>query len=201
MALSYNEVKGDLIKLALQGKFDVIAHGANCRSTMGAGIAVSMAKTFGCNNFPLELIGPDIRKLGNIDYKAFINEGDKAVCVDDIKEVNQHVIYVVNAYTQNMYGKNHKDGKSAPVDYEAITMCMRKMNVVFKGLHIGLPLIGAGLAGGNWNKINEIIKTELSDCHITIVLYGKQNECTFTGDKDEECWKSLGRCIICKWYK
>ena len=35
-------IKGDLIKLALQGEFDVIVHGCNCFCTMGAGIAKSI---------------------------------------------------------------------------------------------------------------------------------------------------------------
>lgn len=162
--LSYNEVNGDLIKLALEGNFDVIVHGCNCRSTMGAGIAVDMAKTFGCDKFPMELQGPSILKLGNIDFKSF----PRGTYKYDYTE-----LYVVNAYTQNMYGKNHMDGITAPVDYEAITLCMRKMNVEFRGKHIGLPLIGAGLAGGDWEKIKNIIKTELSNCHITIVIYKK----------------------------
>jgi ribonucleoside-diphosphate reductase beta chain len=42
-----NYTDGDLITLAKAGKFDVIAHGCNCHSTMGAGIAPQMAKAFG----------------------------------------------------------------------------------------------------------------------------------------------------------
>ena len=34
-------IKGDLIKLAQKGKFDIIAHGCNCFCTMGAGIAIA----------------------------------------------------------------------------------------------------------------------------------------------------------------
>jgi hypothetical protein len=30
---------GDLLKLAIEGRFDVIVHGANCQCVMGAGIA------------------------------------------------------------------------------------------------------------------------------------------------------------------
>jgi O-acetyl-ADP-ribose deacetylase (regulator of RNase III) len=48
---------------------------------------------------------------------------------------------------------------------------MRKMNAIFKGKHIGLPLIGAGLAGGDWEVIKNIIQTELADCNVTIVHY------------------------------
>jgi O-acetyl-ADP-ribose deacetylase (regulator of RNase III) len=220
--LSYNEVNGDLIELAKKGNFDVIAHGCNCRSVMKSGIAVQMAKTFGCNKFPMECTGPSIQKLANIDFKTFVLGSNGAMW--DIDNANNRdndpELCVVNAYTQNMYGKNHLDGITAPVDYEAITLCMRKMNVAFKGKHIGLPLIGAGLAGGDWEKIKNIIKTELSNCHITIVIYDKRQngnikpevrqakplvdkfrhlECRAT-NKEAECWKVLGRCVICEHY-
>ena len=33
-------VKGDLIKLALEGKFDLITHGCNSQCVMGKGIAL-----------------------------------------------------------------------------------------------------------------------------------------------------------------
>ena len=171
--LSYTEVNGDLIKLAKEGKFDVIAHGCNCRSVMKSGIAVSMAKTFGCDKFPMELQGPSIQKLANIEFKCYVVGSNGAIWAieDGSNQLNEPELYVVNAYTQNMYGRNHPGGKHAPIDYEAVRICMRKMNVIFKGMKIGLPKIGAGLAGGEWHIIRNIIKTELTDCHITIVIY------------------------------
>ncbi len=39
-------IKGDLIKLALDGKFDVIIHGCNCYCTMGAGFAKAIQAEF-----------------------------------------------------------------------------------------------------------------------------------------------------------
>ena len=41
---------------------------------------------------------------------------------------------------------------------------------MFSGKHIGLPKIGAGLAGGDWNIIKKIIQTELKDCKVTVVI-------------------------------
>ena len=198
MKARYNEVTGNLITLAKKGEFDVIAHGCNCFCTMGAGIAPHMAREFGCDDFELERTESsdwddqgyehitktknrgDINKLGNIDYEhkylwfkhpAVTEPGiaypmnSKTKGQPDVKD-----LIVVNAYTQYNYGANHKDGVAKPVDYEAITMCMRKMNVAFKGKHIGLPKIGAGLAGGDWDRIKKIIQTELIDCKVTIVI-------------------------------
>ena len=48
------------------------------------------------------------------------------------------------------------------------------MNHIFKGKHIGLPKIGSHLAGGDWEIIKDIIKEELKDCKITIVIYNQQ---------------------------
>ena len=40
-----NVIKRDLIKLALDGRFDVIVHGCNCQYAMGVGIAKSIKET------------------------------------------------------------------------------------------------------------------------------------------------------------
>jgi O-acetyl-ADP-ribose deacetylase (regulator of RNase III) len=167
----YEEVDGDLITLAREGKFDVIAHGCNCHSTMGAGIAPQMVKAFGCDQFVMERIGSDVNKLGNIDYQQFILT---KLTADSIKNGNfKPELTVVNAYTQFNYGRNHADGDSKPLSYEALTLCMKKINILFAGKHIGLPKIGAGLAGGDWEKIKGIIQRELVDCKVTIVNYKK----------------------------
>jgi hypothetical protein len=139
---------------------------------MGAGIAPQMAKSFGCDRFKMELHGPDINKLGNIDYQTFVL-GEKTIwSLEDAKNNrNEPELIVVNAYTQYTYGRNHKDGAIVPFDYEAFTLCMRKMNKVFGGKHIGMPKIGAGLAGGDWNRIEKIINDELWNCRITVVNY------------------------------
>ena len=166
-----NYIEGDLIKLARSGAFDVIAHGCNCRSTMGAGIAPQMAKAFGCDKFEMERLGTTITKLGNIDYQHFILT---KLTADDIKNGNfKPELTVVNAYTQYNYGRNHTDGDVIPFSYEAFTLCMKKMNKVFEGKHIGLPYIGCGLAGADENLVLDIIKKELKDCNVTMVRYKK----------------------------
>lgn len=147
-----HEMSGDLIDLAQQGNFDVIAHGCNCYCTMGGGIAPQMARAFGCDKFPLEdqKYSGDETKLGKIDFASV--------------DVNGKELIVVNAYTQYGFG-----GK--PFDYDAFEKIVAEMNTVFKGKHIGLPKIGAGLGGGNWHTIRKMIKTGFTDCKVTIVNY------------------------------
>jgi O-acetyl-ADP-ribose deacetylase (regulator of RNase III) len=177
-------IEGDLIKLALEGKFDVIAHGCNCFCTMGAGIAPQMAETFGCDNYPMESIEfkGGINKLGQIDYDYY------NLCINSTTnefKIFQHsiirtqfkhwdclkILTVINAYTQYNF-KNNSSNRTL-LDYEALTLCMRKINHIFKGQHIGLPQIGCGLAGGDWDKVKNIIETELCDCNVTIVKFKK----------------------------
>jgi O-acetyl-ADP-ribose deacetylase (regulator of RNase III) len=159
MEPNYQEVEGDLIKLALEGKFDVIGHGVNCFCTMGAGIAPQMAKAFGCDTYPLEAAKfvADINKLGQID----------------IKEVgaNPKDLWAINCYTQYGLGSNHKEGTSHPLSYPALILCLQKINHAFPGKHIGLPLIGCGLAGGNWEDVKGLIQKNLNKMKVTIVHY------------------------------
>lgn len=151
MENNWNEVKGDLIAMAKEGLFDVISHGCNCFNTMGAGIAPQFAKAFGADKFPKEKprFRGDINKLGTIDWKM------------DFRSP----MVVVNSYTQYTTGGRH------PLDYEALTLCMRKINAKFEGQRIGLPLIGCGLAGGDWDVVKQIMQEELEDCEVTIVHY------------------------------
>lgn len=177
MVNKYNEVNGNLITLALDGKFDVIVHGCNCFCKMGAGLAPKMVKAFRVNTFNLEnkKYAGWVGKLGNIDFKGF-NLSSGKLLNNKITRLNDPFskgadLIVVNAYSQYKYGINRIGGVHNPIDYEALTLCLRKMNLIFKGKRIGLPLIGCGLAGGDEKKVIKIIQDELSECIVTIVRY------------------------------
>ena len=151
----YKEVDGDLLKFAREGQFAFIAHGCNCFCTMGSGIAKSIREQFPAAYLAdLRTAKGDIKKLGNYSEGKIIETTETKAFV------------VLNCYTQFRY-----DAKSKPFDYEAFIMCMRKINYEFSYHKIGLPLIGAGLGGGNWTIINGIIQKELKDMDITVVNY------------------------------
>jgi O-acetyl-ADP-ribose deacetylase (regulator of RNase III) len=151
---SFTTIDGDLIALAKKGLFDVIAHGCNCQNLQGAGMATQMAKAFHTDDYPLEQkqFKGDIDKLGRIQWRTV--------------QGPTKPFYVVNCYTQYEPGAN--------LDYDALTLCMRKINHDFKGKDIGLPMIGAGIAGGDWNCIETIIRNELHHVNVTIVKYKPQ---------------------------
>lgn len=169
---NYKEIDGNLITNALNGDFNVILQGNNCFCVQGAGIALQFIKHFKTDTFTMEQSGKgDINKLGQIDYELlyysnwdkrfekYPDEGDKIL----------YNLYVVNCYTQYHWGTKF----GIPVDYDAIRLCMRKINHTFKGKKIGMPTLGAGLAGGNWDIIKDIIITELVDCDVTVVIFKK----------------------------
>lgn len=145
--------KGDLLALAQQGQFDVIVHGCNCQCAMGAGIAKS------------------IKALFPAAYKADCRtaKGDRSklgTCSSAECPTPAGVVMVVNAYTQF-----HWRGRGVKADYEAIRSCMAWIKANCSGKRIGLPKIGAGLAGGDWPVISAIITGELADEDVTIVEY------------------------------
>ena len=148
------EIKGDLIELAKQGHFDIIAHGCNCFNTMRSGIAKSIINTWnGVDIIDKQTKKGDYNKLGNI-----------SVCPVQID--NGEFIKVLNCYTQYNYGTDKVN-----VNYDAIAMCMDKINHHYKGKRIGLPLIGCGLAGGKWDIVKKIIGDRLIDLDVTIVKF------------------------------
>lgn len=163
----YKEIEGDLIQLAKNYEFDVIVQGVNCFCTQKSGLASQMVEAFKTDRFSLEkeIFKGDINKLGQIDYchlSSQISVGGSFI------NITQKELTIVNAYTQyNIASEANPD----PLDYEALTLCLRKINYKFKGRFIGLPKIGCGLARGNWEKVKEIIKKELKGCFVTIVLY------------------------------
>ena len=143
---------GDLIDLAIAGEFDVIVHGCNCFCTMGNGIAKSIK-----HYFPMAYIADaettagDKDKLGTYSSAVIELERDKRVVV-------------VNAYTQYGY---RRTGRNA--DYEAIERVFAQIKHDFTGKRIGYPLIGAGLAGGDWSVIADIINAQLDQEDHTLV--------------------------------
>ena len=147
-------VKGDLLKLAQQGEFDVIVHGCNCMCTMGAGIAKGIKAQF-----------PAAFKVDQATKK-----GDRAklgTCTHaDCPSRTGGKVTVVNAYTQYDY-----KGRGVKVDYDAVRKCMRWIAKRYQSKSIGLPMIGAGLAGGDWAKIQTIIAEEMQGTNVTVVEF------------------------------
>lgn len=141
---------GDLVRDSKD--FQVIGHGCNCFCTMGAGIAPQMKAKFPeCFVVDCETEAGDASKLGTITYTKIQNEP-----------------VVVNLYTQYGFARQH--GETA-LDYDALRSSLKMMKKQFSGKTFGLPWIGAGLAGGDWNRILKIIEEEMRGEYVTIVQW------------------------------
>lgn len=137
--------QGDLFKD--MENWDVLVHGCNCLCNMGSGIAKQVKELFPeAYLADQQTIKGDVSKVGRFT-KA---------------EVDGKVI--INAYTQKKYlprGIDH-------FEYFGFTQILRKLNFDYKGKTIAMPLIGAGLAGGNWDKIEKIIKENTDKVNVII---------------------------------
>ena len=145
-------VDGDLLKLAKENNFDVIAHGANCFCVMGSGIAAQIKVIFPeAYEVDCKTTAGDITKLGTITH----TENTSPI--------------VVNIYSQ-YDTKGRKEGKM-DLNYDALRSGLREMKNKFSGKRIGLPYIGTGLAGGNESKVIAIIEEEMRGEYVTMVRY------------------------------
>lgn len=129
-------VTGDLLGAAQK----VLVHGCNNRGVMGSGVAAQIRARW-----------PNVYEVYALKHKVFgLELGD----VIPVATVDGRV--VVNAVTQDGFGR---DGHRY-VDYAAVERCFRTINDRVHGWEvkeIAMPRIGAGLGGGDWEVIEEII--------------------------------------------
>jgi O-acetyl-ADP-ribose deacetylase (regulator of RNase III) len=156
-------IKGDLIKLAEQGEFDIIVHGCNCFHAMGGGIAKQLADKY-----------PQVEEA---DRQTEFGDRNKLGSYSRvIIEVNDTLFVVLNAYTQYKWSSG-----SDVFEYDAFQKFLNKIYLYIQTyksggkLSIGFPMIGAGLAGGDWGRISKMIE-EFSErvkdfADVTVVEY------------------------------
>jgi O-acetyl-ADP-ribose deacetylase (regulator of RNase III) len=158
-------LKDDLVLLAQEGTFDIIAHGTNCFCQMRAGIAKQIADAF-----------PEAELADNATRSTkFMKIGTLTFCEVELPLASPKPLWVVNLYTQFQPGGGN-------FDYDALTICARKLNVLCQKFgqtyqrraRLGIPRIGAGIAGGEWNVIKSILERELIAPELTIVDYASR---------------------------
>ncbi len=146
------QIYGDLVRLAAEGRFDLILHGCNCFCSMYAGIANQIRRAFpeAWEADQTTRVG-DKNKLGSFSAAQVSRPGLRLI--------------VLNCYVQY-----HYEGTGTLLDYEALALCMRAIKKRYGGKCMAVPKIGAGLAGGEWEKIRTIVTEELSGEDLTLVL-------------------------------
>ena len=144
-------LKGNLLTMFKRGSFDAIVHGSNCFHVMGAGIAGQIA-----TEFPEALEADKLSRLGDIDK------------LGSYTVANTKFGYIMNGYTQYHPGREDKSRLYASIDKLFKTL---GKDAFPSGYVVGIPMIGSGIAGGNWNEIREIIKPYTEDISIVVVEY------------------------------
>lgn len=126
--------KGNLIKSAIAGDYDIIIHGANCFNVMGSGIARQIRdQTPDAWLADQHTMAGDRNKLGNYT-------------------IGMHGrLVIINAYTQ--YGMNRNGAQNDLFEYDAFEQVLTKIAERFGKWRIGVPHIGMGLAAGDPERI------------------------------------------------
>lgn len=138
-------------------KAQVIAHGVNCKGAFGAGIAGQIRRLYpGAYSAYIAKHQKDGWKLGDVQIVELFKDGFPQIA---------------NCATQNGYG--YTDGQTVFADYGAIERSLWVLEEYCKknNYTLAIPRIGAGLAGGDWNRIKEIIETIFKHSQVTVEVY------------------------------
>jgi O-acetyl-ADP-ribose deacetylase (regulator of RNase III) len=132
--------QGCVVKAFKTGDVSVIAHVANCFNTMGSGVALAIKQAYPmAYEADCQTVKGDRTKLGGFTV-GFTPQG-----------------MIVNMYAQYNYGK---DG-ALYLQYEALEKALQSLKFLVdcddSGKPLGMPKIGCGTAGGDWNIVEAMI--------------------------------------------
>ena len=141
----------------------IMTHGTNCLGRMGSGIAPLIKQKYpeAYEVYRNQYNSPTGLTLGQITY-----------CTP---KMSVYPFLVVNSNIQHKYrGYKNPDGTIEPYDkvfcdYDAMQSCFKQINDIAIMLvdqfpvEVNFPLIGCGLAGGDWNIVSQIIDDKLDD--------------------------------------
>lgn len=120
--------------------YKFILHGCNAQGVMGAGFAKRLREE---HPFAYGQYREAYEKRGlNMGELIIVRAGKRVI---------------IHAITQKYYGRE----KRRYVSYDAVANAMAALEEALYGETIAMPMIGAGLAGGDWNVISAIIESEL----------------------------------------
>lgn len=145
----------NLIQAAKEGQVEAIGHCSNCFCTMGSGIAPQIVNAFpSAATEDKKTIPGDKDKLGTMSFGV---EGK---------------LHIYNLYGQYGYGRKMKGHPH--INYSALRSALLLMSKHMDQegkTSVGLPKLGAGLAGGEWSVIEKIIEETLVDRGFDVVIY------------------------------
>jgi len=149
-------IKGNLIDKFLNSEFDVMVHGCNCFRAMASGIAGQIV-----DRMPEAKFADDLY-MGEGDFEKLSTFSTACVRRED-----NTIGIVINLYTQFNPGKDLYE--------DALTLGFKRLaKMLHKDTKIGIPKIGCGVAGGDWNVIGAEIAYIMGEHDITLVEYAEE---------------------------
>ena len=153
--INLKHIKGDVRKPIGTGD-KIIIHCCNDIGVMGAGVAAAIAQKWSIVKKQYLQWHRSNKgfKLGNVQFVKV--EDDILVC--------------------NMIGQRHirTKGKVAPIRYGAISKCLEKVKdgALKTNASVHCPyLMGCGLAGGSWSRIESMLQEILCDNGVAVTTY------------------------------
>ena len=134
------------------GNEDIICHQVNTYGIMGAGIAKQIK-----DRFP-EVFKTYEMKCADFQRHDIIPLGGVLYCNQYLKPI------IANLFSQNHF----------TTDYKALEHCLSKVltDALKNNLSVAIPYkIGCGIASGDWNKVEEIIRNIFEDSDVKCVIY------------------------------
>ncbi len=156
---SYRIIQGDVTRPEVDGPIIVIGHCCNNVGKWGAGVSGAIGRRWPQVEAEYRETHPQALELGSVQ---FVNV-----------QRSPTVIAVANIIGQEGVSPTHATGFLPPIRYTALAEGFRKIGATavrdadnrqskdkFK---VHLPMLGAGLAGGDWRIVEFIIRTVLVD--------------------------------------
>ncbi len=132
----------------------IIAHGCNAQGAMGSGVAKAIRAKF-----------PKCFDT----YKAYYDSyGLKVGNIVWYSDEDHPGLMIANAVTQEFYGTDR-----VQVDYDAVERVLAVLCLVAseRCIPLRMPLIGAGLAGGSWDKISGYVQKYAAQHKIDVEVW------------------------------
>lgn len=161
-------IHADLIEYALKtGEIDIIAHQTNCEGVFGSGFARAIAVKF-----------PAVEAFDRITCMKAKDIGKTPAGETHITRAAKNPRTNKSLFVANMYGQISPGPNT---DYEllrsALNSFRRSLNSIgypMHRIHIGLPMVGCGVGGGNWDVVSRILSETLYDVNFTVFIKEKE---------------------------
>lgn len=143
---------GDIIQALLNKEIDAFGHQCNCFNNMGSGIAVKVKEHF-----------------------PSVWEADQRTVRGDINKLGTFTkAYGIGIY--NLYGQYHYGKGKVQTKYKMLGEALQRMKKDLKGSkRVGFPLIGCGLAGGDWTIVSGMIEEIFKGWDVTIYVLNEKD--------------------------